>query len=88
MSLYRCSACGCVENTALANYWHCKMEQQPLLCSACDPEIGIWHGQFTQQSATGMLIDGAGHLWHPRTLMSMPAHATIVGIVQEDAQKG
>lgn len=82
MPLYQCMHCGCVENTALAKYWQRKMEGLALFCSACDPEIQHWHGQFPQHSAFGMLRDGQGHLWRPRELMSLPKTCTIVGIVQ------
>jgi hypothetical protein len=83
VSLFRCTACGCVDNTGLTNYWQREREQLPLLCAACDPEIGQWHGHFPQRSALGLLVDKAGHLWHPRNIMSMPSTYTIVGIVQE-----
>ena len=50
MSLFQCEECGCRENTAVCNYWSrndvdsaCKGRK---LCSACDPDIGKWHGQF------------------------------------------
>jgi hypothetical protein len=46
MSLFQCTKCGCRENTAVSNWaWHMGHEQEPL-CSACDPEIGEWHGEF------------------------------------------
>jgi len=83
MSLYRCTACGCVDNTGLTNYWQREREQLPRLCSACDPTIREWHGEFPQHSAFGMLIDRRGHLWHPRNLLQLPAGGEIVGIVQE-----
>jgi hypothetical protein len=35
----------------------------PLLCSACDPAIGHWHGQFPRRSAAdGWVTDGRGRL--------------------------
>lgn len=53
MSLFQCYACGCRENTATCNFWS-RIEgqwrglpSQPwMLCSACDPGIGKWHGEF------------------------------------------
>jgi hypothetical protein len=52
MSLFQCEACGCRENTATCNYWlhdnddsACRGKK---LCSACDPDIGKWHGQFAR----------------------------------------
>jgi hypothetical protein len=84
MPLFRCTTCGCVENTALCNYWILKAEQQPLLCSACDPEIGVWHAAFPQTSAVGYLIDQSQHLWHPRNILTMPKNSTVIGIVQAE----
>ncbi|HWT30767.1 MAG TPA: hypothetical protein VN240_07040 [Propylenella sp.] len=46
MPLFECETCHAVENTALANFWQATCEKRPALCSACDPEIGKWHGQF------------------------------------------
>ena len=49
MPLFKCSSCGCVENTACSNYW--VRGDGPALCSACDPEIGVWHGLFRKRDA-------------------------------------
>jgi hypothetical protein len=85
MPLYRCTGCGCAENTGLTDYWIQKLDNLPVLCSACTPSLGTWHGRFPQESAVGMLIDGRGFLWRPQEIMQMPKDATIVGIVQEEA---
>lgn len=56
MSLFQCYECGCRENTATCNFWS-NMDGQDgrwrgvvskpwMLCSACDPKIGEWHGEF------------------------------------------
>jgi len=50
MPIFKCTKCGCVENTAVCNYWNRKQGSEPL-CSACDPEIGQWHNKFPQISA-------------------------------------
>jgi len=50
MSLFRCSSCGCVENTALSRYW-AQYKSPDKLCSECNPEIGRWHGRFPKQDA-------------------------------------
>ncbi len=63
MSLFRCSSCDCVEDTALCNYWPTRLRDAPLLCSACDPKIAKWHGRFPQQSAKGWLTDRRGLLY-------------------------
>ena len=62
MPLFRCSRCGCVENTALSNYW--VRGNKPALCAACDPDIGEWHGAFARRSATeaGYVEDDRGFL--------------------------
>lgn len=80
MPLFECTKCGCVENTACCNYWSRKIDKKPALCSACDPDIGKWHGNFEQRPATGMLIDQGGCLWP--SVEGLPAHYRIVGKVE------
>jgi hypothetical protein len=46
MSLFQCSKCGCAEDTALCHYWSARLRGTAPLCSACDPKIGKWHGDF------------------------------------------
>lgn len=47
MSLFQCTECGCVENTACCHYWTLiGIDKKPPVCSACDPEIGKWHDRF------------------------------------------
>ena len=66
MPLFACSKCGCVENTALSEYWYqTAVEKVDPLCSACDPEIGEWHGKFDQRSAAGMLWGSGWRIVHP-----------------------
>lgn len=49
MSLFKCSNCGCIENTALGAYWYRKgMEGKEPLCSECD--TGEWHGEFKKRT--------------------------------------
>ena len=48
MSLYECSRCGAVENTALTSFWVRQHEKQPQLCSEC--ETGKWHGRWPKES--------------------------------------
>lgn len=68
MSLFRCVSCGCVENTALCGWaWEDLPKEKhyisehtqrlvtrvrKLVCSACNPDIGEWHGRFPQEDAT------------------------------------
>jgi hypothetical protein len=42
--VFICENCGCIENTAVSNYW--SRGNGPALCSECDPKIGKWHGRF------------------------------------------
>jgi hypothetical protein len=46
MTTFRCGKCGCDEDTALCNYWSDRVRDTLPVCSACDPRIGKWHGQF------------------------------------------
>jgi hypothetical protein len=46
MATFRCSRCGCDDDTALCNYWSSRVRDIPPVCSACDPKIRKWHGQF------------------------------------------
>ena len=66
MPFFRCNECGCVEDTALSNFWSARLRQMAALCSACDPKIAHWHGQFARQSADSWLADKQGFLWNRR----------------------
>lgn len=60
MSIFACDECQHVENTALCNYHWRKAKKQPLLCSACDPEIGEWHGKFERKHVDDTHYEVAG----------------------------
>jgi hypothetical protein len=77
MPLFRCDKCGCIENTALGNYWMPHLEGKPALCSECD--TGTWHGKFDKKDAAGMRIDQRGFLWEDDE--QMPATCRMVGRV-------
>lgn len=47
MSLFVCDRCGCVENTALGDYWGCAEK----VCSECS--TGTWHGRFPKEKWDG-----------------------------------
>jgi hypothetical protein len=69
MAFFPCSRCGCVEDTALCHFWSARLRQMPTMCSACDPTIGKWHGQFPQESARDWTTDERGFLlWSRREL--------------------
>jgi len=68
MPLFSCSKCNCVEETALCRYWGARLRQTAVLCSACDPTIGKWHGEFPRESADGFVNDRDGFLLDKRAV--------------------
>jgi hypothetical protein len=46
MASFRCSQCGCTDDSALCRYWSAQVRDTAPLCSACDPKIHKWHGEF------------------------------------------
>ena len=62
MSLFQCSECGCVEDTFLCHYWSARVRQTNAMCSACDPTVGKWHGEFPRESARNWIKDRRGFL--------------------------
>jgi len=48
MSLFVCSQCQCIENTALSGYWWREDKKKPL-CSGCDSQFKKWHGRFPKE---------------------------------------
>jgi hypothetical protein len=62
MALFQCSNCGCAEDTALCHYWSARLRQTPTVCSACDPQIAKWHGEFPKESAQHWARDERGFL--------------------------
>jgi hypothetical protein len=52
MSLFVCSDCNTVDNTAVTNYAVRRLHKLPPLCSECDPDIGKWHGLFEKRGYT------------------------------------
>ena len=63
MAFFQCSNCGCAEDTTLCNYWSARLRDTPKLCSACDPRIDKWHGQFARESAQNWIQDKNGLLF-------------------------
>ncbi len=90
MPIFACQGCGVVENTALSNYWVRDLDvlraarrgevlaMPPALCSACDPEIGEWHGSFPREDAGGYLLGADGFLYPPG---HTPQHTKIIARV-------
>ena len=77
MSLYRCTKCDCVENTACGEYWAQQMEAHKAgrklepLCSQC--RTGTWHGQFERYAVPkDWLVDVRGFLWSPESAKTVP----------------
>jgi hypothetical protein len=57
MPLFKCAKCGCVENTALGNYWGTYGDDHAsATCSEC--HTGTWHGHFEKVKADP-------NVWHP-----------------------
>jgi hypothetical protein len=48
MSLFQCCKCSCADDTALCHYWSARIHDTGPMCSACDPSIGKWHGEFAR----------------------------------------
>jgi hypothetical protein len=63
MSFFQCGNCGCVEDTTLCKFWSARLRETPTLCSACDPKIGKWHGQFPRETAENWIRDKRGLLF-------------------------
>jgi hypothetical protein len=73
MSLFRCTRCDTIDNTALGGY-HAQANgaAHAPLCSACDPEIGQWHGEFPRRVVTAeWLTCPRGTLWLPHQAATM-----------------
>jgi hypothetical protein len=68
MPLFLCSKCNCVEDTALCHYWGARLRQTAAECSACDPAIGRWHGEFPQHPPEGYVKDRDGFLLDKRAV--------------------
>jgi hypothetical protein len=68
MPLFPCSKCNCIEDTALCHYWSARLRQTSAVCSACDPTIGKWHGEFAKESAQGWSSDRSGFLLDKRAV--------------------
>ena len=58
MATFRCTKCGCDEDTALCNYWSARVRDIPPLCSACDSKIGKWHGEFPRLFGAFLVTPG------------------------------
>ncbi len=73
MSLFQCTKCGCIENTAVSMYHTQIIEKKPVECSACapNPSMGVdgWHNKFLRTYLPkGMFItDHEGNLVHKDT---------------------
>jgi hypothetical protein len=70
MSLFECTECHCVENTAVGFYWEAQLKGQDPKCSEC--HTGEWHGIFPKWSAKGWYRDANNGLW--RNEEECPVH--------------
>ncbi len=66
MSIFQCQQCGCAENTATSNWAVNVCEGRPVVCSVCDHEIGLWHGEFKRVYLPkgSCFTNGEGNLQH------------------------
>jgi hypothetical protein len=44
--IFRCSKCGCHDDSAVGHYWSARLRDAAPLCSVCDPKIHKWHNEF------------------------------------------
>jgi hypothetical protein len=58
VSLFVCEECRTIENTALSDFWLRNVDggKGRALCSACDPDIGKWHGRFERRTYDGSQV--------------------------------
>lgn len=77
MSLFECTKCHAVENTACTSgYWPLKFDGKPVLCSECAD--GKWHGLFPKRllSETSYVTAKDGTLEPPGGWPKSSAHPT------------
>lgn len=89
MPLFECEKCGTVDNTGLTNFWQSYGSNPPgpSLCSACDPEIGKWHGRFDQRTVAEYLalyLNGGGVAY----LSGWLAREIAAGKIAEETARG
>jgi hypothetical protein len=67
VSVFRCSQCGHLDNTAVTHYWTRPKGSLPL-CSLCDPEIKKWHGRFERfkPEDKGLVEGPDGFIYDPK----------------------
>lgn len=65
MPLFKCSKCGCVDNTATGNFWTARYTKKQPLCCKCDPKIGKWHGRFKRENADGKYVENKDGFLEP-----------------------
>lgn len=83
MSIFRCTKCGCVENTALSHYWsRVHMDGLEPLCSECNPEIAKWHGEFEKVTP-----ESCGYVTGPDGFLYMPHDEYLKRLIAEKAAK-
>lgn len=72
MPLFKCSKCGCIENTAVGDYWiRVNRDGKEPLCSECS--FGKWHDEFPKQTPEelGMIKYTDGFYWTPEQIKQL-----------------
>ena len=82
MPLFECLECGCVDNTAVGDYW-CRVyhDKKPALCTEC--VTGKWHNKFPKESAEGYFISEDGFLYSPEEVKkgNYSQFTNLIGVV-------
>jgi hypothetical protein len=93
MAIFHCTKCSCEEDTALSNYWSARLHEMPALCSACDPKIGKWHGEFPRRNETPKAagqggsvknLVGLARLMDVRAKLAEANREMAVGVAERD----
>ncbi|HLH92043.1 MAG TPA: hypothetical protein VKX28_26725 [Xanthobacteraceae bacterium] len=85
MPLFMCTKCGCVDNTALAEYWNQERDWLAATANAVarprfEPQCSQcltsrWHGQFPRKLAEGYVSDQRGrYIYTPEQAAGSASH--------------
>lgn len=57
MPIFKCTKCGCKENTSCCNFHYMVNNGEDPLCSECDPKINKWHNRFKKTIFDGPYME-------------------------------